>query len=126
MIFVGSKVQIYTRAILANQNICMHDFLWGGGGGRAPGGTNNLLGGGGERAPQAPRSYASGGSPTVGRFFYYFKISFLDVKCHQGYRLREVHGIILIPYPPPPPLKFVLLQSITGVGAWAIVHLSPK
>ena len=93
MIFVGSKVQIYTRAILANQNICMHDFCVGGG---AP------IICGGERAPQAPRSYASGGSPTVGRFFYYFKMAFLDVKCHQGYRLREVHGIILIPYPPPP------------------------
>ena len=51
--FVG-KQSIYTRAILANSKIYMHDFLCGG-----EGGTENFVwGGGGARAPPPPRSYA--------------------------------------------------------------------
>ena len=45
--FCGEQ-SIYTRAILANWKICMHDFFWWGG---TWGGTENLWGG-------PPRSYA--------------------------------------------------------------------
>ena len=43
MIFVCREQSIYTRAILANQKICFHDFFVGGG---HLGGTENLWGGG--------------------------------------------------------------------------------
>ena len=45
MIFVGAQ-SIYTRAILANEKICMHDFLVGG--------TEILWGGGARDLPPPP------------------------------------------------------------------------
>ena len=45
---------IYTRAILANSKICMHDFFCGG----APGGGVPIICGG-ARAPQAPHPVAT-------------------------------------------------------------------
>ena len=46
MIFVGAQ-SIYTRALLANEKICMHDFFCGG----HLGGTENLWG---ARPPPPP------------------------------------------------------------------------
>ena len=90
--FYGEQ-SIYTRAILANKKICMHDFFFGGG---HLGGHREFVGGTCPPPPQAPpppRSYAP--APAARDF---------ALRAHSLFS-----GCMLQP-PPPPPLQKSFLR----------------